>query len=38
MIGGAPVTSDFACQIGADAYGSSAPHAVEIAKKFVQAS
>jgi len=37
MIGGAPVTSDFACQIGADAYGSSAPHAVEIATQFVQA-
>jgi len=38
MVGGAPVTSDFARQIGADAYGSSAPEAVELAKKFVQAS
>ena len=38
MIGGAPVTSDFACQINADAYGSSAPDAVEIAKKFVRVS
>jgi 5-methyltetrahydrofolate--homocysteine methyltransferase len=38
MVGGAPVTLDFARQIGADAYGSNAPDAVDIAKKFVQAS
>ncbi len=36
MIGGAPVTRDFADQIGADAYGSSAAAAVEKAKTFVR--
>jgi 5-methyltetrahydrofolate--homocysteine methyltransferase len=36
IIGGAPVTSDFAQEIGADAYGSSAPDAVDLAKKFAQ--
>jgi 5-methyltetrahydrofolate--homocysteine methyltransferase len=35
FVGGAPVTSDFATQIGADAYGSNAPAAVELARKFV---
>jgi 5-methyltetrahydrofolate--homocysteine methyltransferase len=35
MIGGAPVTSDFAEQIGADAYASNAPAAVDMAKQFV---
>ena len=35
MVGGAPVTSDFAEQIGADAYASNAPAAVDIAKQFV---
>jgi 5-methyltetrahydrofolate--homocysteine methyltransferase len=35
FVGGAPVTSDFAEQIGADAYGSNAPAAVELARKFV---
>lgn len=35
MIGGAPVTKDFADTIGADAHGSSAPDAIDIAKKFV---
>ena len=35
MVGGAPVTSDFAQQIGADAYASNAPAAVDIAKQFV---
>ena len=35
MVGGAPVTSDFAKQIGADAYASNAPAAVDIAKQFV---
>jgi methylmalonyl-CoA mutase cobalamin-binding domain/chain len=35
MIGGAPVTSDFGKQIGADAYCSNAPIGAEVAKKFV---
>ena len=35
MIGGAPVTQDFADQIGADAYASNAASAAELAKKFV---
>ena len=35
MVGGAPVTSDFARQIGADAYASNAPAAVDMAKQFV---
>jgi 5-methyltetrahydrofolate--homocysteine methyltransferase len=34
MIGGAPVTDDFANQIGADAYASNAAAAAEIATKF----
>ncbi len=34
MVGGAPVTSDFAAQIGADAYCSNAPTAVDTAKKW----
>jgi 5-methyltetrahydrofolate--homocysteine methyltransferase len=34
MVGGAPVTSDFAKQIGADGYASNAPAAAEMAKKF----
>lgn len=38
MVGGAPVTSDFAKQIGADAYASNAPAAAELAKKLVGAS
>jgi len=37
MIGGAPVTSDFAEQIGADAYCSNATTAKEAARKFVGA-
>jgi 5-methyltetrahydrofolate--homocysteine methyltransferase len=37
MIGGAPVTEDFAKQIGADAYASNAAAAAEIATKFVTA-
>jgi corrinoid protein of di/trimethylamine methyltransferase len=36
MVGGAPVTGDFAVEIGADAYGSSAAAAVEKAKAFVK--
>lgn len=35
MIGGAPVTDEFAEQIGADAYASNAAAAAETAKKFV---
>lgn len=35
MIGGAPVTEDFAKQIGADAYASNAAAAAEMATKFV---
>ncbi len=37
MIGGAPVTDEFAQQIGADAYASNAAAASETAKKFVSA-
>jgi 5-methyltetrahydrofolate--homocysteine methyltransferase len=37
MVGGAPVTPDFAQQIGADAYASNAPAAADLAKKFVGA-
>jgi len=36
IVGGAPVTMDFAAEIGADAYGSSAVAAVEKAKAFMQ--
>jgi 5-methyltetrahydrofolate--homocysteine methyltransferase len=36
LVGGAPVTQDYAQQIGADAYGSSAPAAVELARKFTE--
>jgi 5-methyltetrahydrofolate--homocysteine methyltransferase len=38
MVGGAPVTTDFAKQIGADAYASNAPAAAEMAKRFVQSN
>ena len=34
MVGGAPVTSDFAAQIGADAYCSNAPTAADMAKRW----
>ena len=37
MIGGAPVTQDFADQIGADGYASNAAAAAELAKKFAGA-
>jgi 5-methyltetrahydrofolate--homocysteine methyltransferase len=37
IIGGAPVTADFAKQIGADAYASNAPAAAEMAKKLLAA-
>ncbi len=35
MVGGAPVTSDFARQIGADGYASNAAAATDMAKQFV---
>jgi len=34
MIGGAPVTQDFADQIGADGYAANAASASEMAKQF----
>jgi 5-methyltetrahydrofolate--homocysteine methyltransferase len=37
MIGGAPVTQDFADQIGADGYASNAAAAAELAKRLVAA-
>ena len=35
MVGGAPVTQDFADEMGADAYGDNAVEAVEKAKELV---
>ena len=35
LVGGAPVTEDFAKEIGADGYGFNAADAVEKAKEFV---
>lgn len=35
MVGGGAITQEFADSIGADAYGSSAPAAVDIAKKLL---
>jgi 5-methyltetrahydrofolate--homocysteine methyltransferase len=35
MIGGAPVTQNFANEIGADGYGDDAATAVDLAKSFV---
>lgn len=35
MVGGAPVTPEWAQRIGADGYANNAPEAVEIAKKLV---
>jgi methanogenic corrinoid protein MtbC1 len=35
LIGGAPVTSKFAEEIGADGYGETARTAVELARKMV---
>lgn len=35
MVGGAPVTPEWAEQIGADGYANNAPEAVEIAKKLL---
>jgi 5-methyltetrahydrofolate--homocysteine methyltransferase len=36
MVGGAPVTRDFADRIGADGYGEHAPGAVLLAREFVK--
>jgi 5-methyltetrahydrofolate--homocysteine methyltransferase len=36
MVGGAPVTQDFADQIGADGYASNAASAADLAKAFVR--
>jgi len=38
MVGGAPVTMDFAKQIGADGYAANAPAAVELAKQFISSN
>jgi 5-methyltetrahydrofolate--homocysteine methyltransferase len=38
MVGGAPVTQEFANQIGADGYASNAASAADLAKAFVGAS
>jgi 5-methyltetrahydrofolate--homocysteine methyltransferase len=35
MVGGAPVDKEFANRIGADGYGSNAPHGAEVAKQLV---
>lgn len=35
IVGGAPVTGEFADVIGADGYGENAPHAVEIVHGIV---
>jgi 5-methyltetrahydrofolate--homocysteine methyltransferase len=36
MVGGPPVTDDFAARIGADGYGVDAPSAVELARGFLR--
>jgi len=35
MVGGAPVTEDFADHVGADGYGEDAAHAVQVARKLM---
>ena len=35
MVGGAPVTPEFAEDLGADAYGDNAVECVEVAKRLV---
>jgi 5-methyltetrahydrofolate--homocysteine methyltransferase len=35
IVGGAPVTRDFAKEVGADGYGDNAPEAVEVCQKLV---
>ncbi|RLC86304.1 MAG: hypothetical protein DRJ03_09150 [Chloroflexi bacterium] len=36
MLGGGPVTSDWATEVGADGYGENATEAVEVAKRLMQ--
>jgi len=36
MLGGAPVTPDWAMKVGADGYGENATEAVEVAKRLMQ--
>jgi 5-methyltetrahydrofolate--homocysteine methyltransferase len=36
MVGGAPVTEEFAQKIGADGYGHDAVEAVDLAKEWLQ--
>ena len=36
MVGGAPVTADFAQRIGADGYASDASQAAKLAKSFIE--
>ncbi len=36
MLGGAPVTRDWALKVGADGYGEDATEAVEVAKRLVE--
>jgi methylmalonyl-CoA mutase cobalamin-binding domain/chain len=36
MVGGAPVTPEFAAEAGADAYGKDAVEAVDVAKRLMQ--
>ena len=38
MVGGAPVTPEWADKIGADGYANNAPEAVEIARKLAGAA
>ena len=37
IVGGAPVTEEFASKIGADGYGENAPNAVETVHRLVAA-
>jgi 5-methyltetrahydrofolate--homocysteine methyltransferase len=37
MVGGAPVTPEYAEEVGADGYGETAADAVEMAKQLMQA-
>jgi 5-methyltetrahydrofolate--homocysteine methyltransferase len=37
VIGGAPVTDEYAKKIGADGYAKDAPSAVELCKKWITA-
>jgi len=37
IVGGAPVTREFAKEVGADGYGDNAPEAVEVCRRLVAA-